>query len=107
MRDMATEKLEERENIEKSEKDPTELRVKSRTSVKSLAGAITATLKEHGCATLRCIGDGAIGRAVRASAISKGHLASIGVNLVIEPSYFMAEIDGQERTGIQMIVEDR
>ena len=88
-------------------KDPTELRVKSRTSVKSLAGAITATLKEHGCATLKCIGDGSIGRAVRAAAISKGHLASIGINLVLDPSYFMAEIDGEERTGIKIIVENR
>lgn len=83
------------------------LRVKSRTPVKSLAGAITATIKESQCVELRSIGDGAIGRAVRAAIISKGHLSTAGINIILDPSYFETEINGNEKTGVKILIEDR
>ena len=83
------------------------LKVKSRTNVKSLAGAITATIKESQCVELRGIGDGAIGRAVRAAIISKGHLSTAGINIILDPSYFETEIDGNEKTGVKILIEDR
>ena len=89
------------------EKRGAELRVGSKTNVKSLASAITATMKEHGYALLRCIGDGAIGRAARASTIARGNLALADINLVMIGSFFMTEIDGNERTGFQIRVENR
>jgi len=92
--------------MEKVEQDAV-LRVGSKTSVKSLAGAITATMKEHGYCILRCIGDGAIGRAARASAIARGNLTVADVDLAMFGSFFMTEIDGNERTGFQLKLENR
>ena len=84
------------------------LRVRSRTNVKSLAGAITATIKESPhYVELRAIGDGAIGRAIRASIIAKGYLATAGISLVLDPSYFETMIDGNERTGVKMLCGNR
>jgi len=93
--------------IEKNTDDIPILRVGSRTNVKALAGAITATIKESGAVELRGIGDGAIGRAVRASIISKGHLATAGITLINDPSFFMTEINNNEKTGVKIICENR
>jgi stage V sporulation protein S len=83
------------------------LRVGSKTEVKALAGAITATVKNNGYVYLRAIGDGAIGRAMRAATISSGHLKMIGINLISESSYFITSINGNERTGLKILCEDR
>ena len=89
-----------------SETDPI-LRVSSKTNVKSLAGAITATIKDNGYVVLKGIGDGAIGRGLRASAIASGYLTTMGIELIVKPSFFMTEIGGEERTGLQMLCEER
>ena len=81
------------------------LRVKSSTNVKSLAGSITATMKDYGVASLRCIGDGAIGRAVRAAAIASGHLKPAGIDIVLQPYFYETVIDGQEKTAVAINVE--
>lgn len=83
------------------------LRVGSKTNVKPLAGAIAATIKDEGFVYLRAIGDGAIGRASRAAAIASGYLAPMGVELVLKPSFFITDIDGEERTGLQLLCENR
>jgi len=81
------------------------LRVKSSSAPKALAGSITATMKEHGFASLKCIGDGAIGRGVKAVAIASGYLKPIGISIKITPYFFETEIDGETRTGISMDIE--
>lgn len=83
------------------------LRVGSRTPVKDLAMAIAATLKEEGFVELRAIGDGAIGHAVRAVIIARGLTVTAGIDLVCIPSFFMTMIDGNEKTGVKIILEDR
>jgi len=65
-----------------------ELRVSSKTDVKDLAGAITATMKNCGYAALKSIGNGAIGIAVKASIIAKGQLSTMGINAVLDCSFF-------------------
>ncbi len=90
-----------------SEREKATLRVGSKTDVKALAGAITATVKNSGYVYLRAIGDGAIGRAMRAKTIASGHLKTIGINLISESAYFVADIDGNERTGLEILCEDR
>lgn len=83
------------------------LRVSSRTRVKDLAGAITATMKDYGFVELRAIGDGAIGRAYRAYIISKGQMAMANIKLITDGGFFLTEIDGNERTGVKILIEDR
>ena len=94
-------------NKKKKEDEESILRVGSKTNVKSLAGAITATVKDNGFVVLRGIGDGAIGRGLRAAAIASGYMTPMGVELIVKPSFFMTEIDGQERTGLQILYENR
>lgn len=81
------------------------LRVKSSTSPKSLAGSITTTMKEYGHVSLRCIGDGAIGRGTKAAAIASGYLKPIGVDVKLKPHFFETVIDGEPRTGIVINIE--
>ena len=100
-------KSNEEANKEFSEDGVPLLRVGSRTPVKPLAGAITATIKEYGCVQLRAIGDGAIGRAVRASIISRGHLITAGIDLIVIPSFFVTEISGSDKTGVTIMLENR
>jgi len=83
------------------------LRVGSKTDVKKLAGAITATIKEHGYVYVKGIGDGAIGRSMRAVAIASGYLTPMDIELIVKASYFITEIDGQERTGLNILCEKR
>lgn len=88
-------------------KKEAELRVGSKTSAKALAGSITATMKIHGYVTLRAIGDGAIGASMRATAIARGYLSPIGIEIVAVPSWFTTEIQGTERTGLEIKIENR
>lgn len=81
------------------------LRVKSTSNPKALAGSITATMKDYGHASLRCIGDGAIGRGTKAAAIASGFLKPIGVSIRLNPYFFETEIDGEPRTGIAIDIE--
>jgi stage V sporulation protein S len=91
----------------KTTKGDAVLRVGSKTDVKKLAGAITATIKEHGYVYVKGIGDGAIGRSMRAVAIASGYLTPMDIELVVKASYFITEIGGQERTGLNMLCENR
>ena len=94
------------DNISEFERNAT-LKVGSRTNVQALAGAITATVKNKGCVFMRAIGDGAIGTAMKSATIASGHLKTIGINLCSETSFFIVEIDGNERTGLRILCEDR
>lgn len=93
------------ENEEKTLNEDSVLRVKTSTSPKSLAGSIVQTMKEHGHASLRCIGDGAIGRGTKAAAIASGYLKPIGVDLKLKPWFFETEINGETRTGLAIDLE--
>ena len=85
--------------------EKTILRVKTSTSPKSLAGSITTTMKEYGHVSLRCIGDGAIGRGLKAATIASGYLKPIGVDVKLKPYFFETEIDGEPRTGLAINIE--
>jgi stage V sporulation protein S len=104
---MTTVSTENSEAKKKPSKSEAVLRVGSKTDVKKLAGAITATIKEHGYVYVKGIGDGAIGRAMRAIAIASGYLTPMDIQLVVKASYFITEINGQERTGLNMLCENR
>ena len=77
---------EKNEAVDEERSELAELRVRSNSPVKPLAGSITATMKQYGHVSLRCIGDGAIGRAVRGATIASGYLKPIGINLKMTSS---------------------
>lgn len=50
---------------------------------------------------------GALNQAVKAVAIARGFVAPSGVDLVCIPAFAEVEVEGEDRTGIKLIVESR
>jgi stage V sporulation protein SpoVS len=65
-----------------------------------LAGAINHALEEKHEVIVRAIGNAAIGKAAKALAIARGYTATRGADLYCWPVYIVANIGGNERTGI-------
>jgi stage V sporulation protein SpoVS len=72
--------------------------------VKKLAGAIAHGLEEDKEVFVRCFGSASIGKAAKALAIARGYTATRGPDLYCWPTFIMADIGGQERTGIGFMV---
>lgn len=83
------------------------LKVAAHSSPKSVAGALTAILRERGTVELQAVGAGAINQAVKAIAIARGFIAPNGVDIVTIPAFVEISINGEERTAIKFIVEPR
>ena len=54
---------------------------------------------------MQAIGAGALNQAVKAVAIARGFVAPSGVDLVCVPAFAEVQVEGEERTGIKLIVE--
>ena len=72
-----------------------------------VAGAIAGVLRSRSRVEVHAIGAGAINQAIKAIAISRGYVAPAGLDLVCVPSFIDLSLDGQERTGIRLLVEVR
>ncbi|NLJ67067.1 MAG: stage V sporulation protein S [Clostridiales bacterium] len=83
------------------------LKVSSRSSPNSVAGALAGVLRERGTAELQAIGAGALNQAIKAVAIARGFVAPGGMDLVCIPAFTDIMIDGEERTAMKLIVEPR
>lgn len=83
------------------------LKVSSKSSPNSVAGALAGVLRENGSCELQVIGAGALNQAIKAIAIARGFVAPIGVDLVCIPSFAEIKIDGEERTGIRLLIQSR
>lgn len=81
------------------------LKVSSKSNPNSVAGAIAAMVKEYGKVELQAIGAGALNQAVKAIAIARGFVAPSGINLICIPSFADVEVEGDNRTGIKLIVK--
>ena len=55
---------------------------------------------------MQAIGAGALNQAIKAIAIARGFVAPSGVNLVCIPAFADVEVEGEERTGIKLIVKE-
>jgi len=73
----------------------------------AVAGAIAGMIRESGRVEVRAIGAGAVNQAVKAAAIARGYLELDGIDVICIPSFIVLEIDGQERTAIELSVETR
>jgi len=83
------------------------LKVSAASSPKSVAGALTAVLRENGRAEVQAVGAGAVNQAVKAIAITRGFVAPNGIDLVMIPAFVEIDIDGETRTAIKFAIEPR
>ena len=83
------------------------LKVSAKSNPNSVAGALTAIIKEQNIAEIQAVGAGAINQAVKAIAIARGFIAPSGKDIVCIPAFTDIQIDGEERTAIKLIVQPR
>lgn len=83
------------------------LKVSSRSSPNSVAGALAGVIRQEGAAQIQVIGAGALNQAIKAIAIARGYVAPSGIDLVCIPTFADVEIDGEGRTAIRLSVENR
>ena len=83
------------------------LRISTKSNPNSVAGAIAGLIKEKGKAEMQAIGAGALNQAVKAVAIARGFVAPAGVDLVCIPAFAEVEVEGENRTGMKLIIESR
>ena len=83
------------------------LKVSASSKPVAVAGAIAGVIRSQGKVEVQAIGAGAINQAIKAIAISRGYVAPAGIEIVCVPSFIDISIDGEERTGIRLLVEVR
>lgn len=83
------------------------LKVSTKSNPNSVAGALTAIIKEKNIAEIQAVGAGAINQAVKAIAIARGFIAPCGKDIICVPAFADIEINGEERTAIKLIVQPR
>lgn len=83
------------------------LKVSSKSSPASVAGAIAGMIKDGSVVEIQAVGAGAVNQAVKAIAISRGFLSPIGIEIVCVPAFADIVIDGEYRTAIRFAVEPR
>jgi stage V sporulation protein S len=83
------------------------LKVSSKSNPNSVAGAMAGVLRSAGVVEVQVVGAGALNQAVKAMAIARSYVASVGLDLVCVPTFADIEIDGERRTAIRLCIEDR
>lgn len=83
------------------------LKVSSHSTPSSVAGAIAGVIRENNAVEVQAVGAGAANQAIKAIAIARGYLAPIGIDLVCIPAFANVQIDGEDRTAIKFICEER
>jgi stage V sporulation protein S len=83
------------------------LKVSSKSNPNSVAGAMAGVIRQWGEVEVQVVGAGALNQAIKAVAIARGYVSSAGIDLVCAPTFADIEIDGQDRTGIHLLVESR
>lgn len=83
------------------------LKVSSKSSPASVAGAIAGMIKDGVPVEIQAVGAGAVNQAVKAIAISRGFLSPVGIEIACIPSFADIVIDGEYRTAIRFAVESR
>jgi stage V sporulation protein S len=84
-----------------------QLKVSAKSNPNAVAGAFAGVVREHGTAEIHVIGAGALNQAMKAVAIARTFLEEQDIDLVCVPSFVTLDVDGEERTAIRLVVEDR
>ena len=83
------------------------LKVSAKSNPNSVAGAIAAIIKEFGRIEIQTIGAGALNQAIKGIAVARGFVAPSGIDLICVPAFAAVSLDGDDRTGIKLIVSSR
>ncbi|MCD7727588.1 MAG: stage V sporulation protein S [Ruminococcus sp.] len=83
------------------------LKVSSHSSPNSVAGAVAGILRGSEAVEIQAVGAGAANQAIKAIAIARGYLAPVGIDLICIPSFANITIDGDERTALRLVCENR
>lgn len=81
------------------------LKVSAHSRPSAVAGAIAGVMRERGSVDVQSIGAGATNQAIKAVAIAHSYLWDEGVRLCCVPVFITITIDGDQRTGIQLLVQ--
>jgi stage V sporulation protein S len=88
-------------NTQTKEKIGSMFRVSAKSKPAAVAGALIAALKEHESVELVAVGAGAVNQSVKAIAIAKRFVQS----LKCIPGFTDVQLDGENKTGMKLIVE--
>lgn len=80
------------------------LKVSSKSSPASVAGAIAGMVKDGVPVNIQAVGAGAVNQAIKAIAIARGFLIPTGVDISVAPTFADIDIGGQRRTAIRIAV---
>lgn len=80
------------------------LKVSSKSSPASVAGAIAGMVKDGVPVNMQCVGAGAVNQAIKAVAIARGFLIPTGFDISCAPVFSDILINGESRTAIRLSV---
>lgn len=80
------------------------LKVSSKSSPASVAGAIAGMIKDGVPVEIQSVGAGAVNQAIKAIAIARGFLIPTGCDLACTPSFSDIIINGERRTALRLAV---
>lgn len=80
------------------------LKVSSKSSPASVAGAIAGMVKDGVPVELQAIGAGAVNQAIKAVAIARSFLIQSGIDITCAPSFADITVSGEQRTAIRLSV---
>ena len=80
------------------------LKVSSKSSPASVAGAIAGMVKDGVPVNMQCVGAGAVNQAIKAIAIARGFLIPTGLDISCAPVFSDILINGESRTAIRLSV---
>ena len=83
------------------------LKVSSKSNPSKVAGAIANIYREKKAVEIQAVGAGALNQAIKAIAICRGFVAPTGDNLVVIPAFNDITINGEQKTAIKLIVENK
>ena len=81
------------------------LKVSSKSSPASVAGAIAGMVKDGVPVNLQCVGAGAVNQAIKAMAIARGFLIPTGIDISCAPVFSDILINGESRTAIHAALD--
>lgn len=82
------------------------LKISAKSNPNSIAGALAGIIKDTKKAEMQAIGAGALNQAIKGIAIARGFLAPLGIELICIPAFASVQVEGEEKTGIKLIVKE-